>query len=65
MNVKYNRWNCILQKFKGNRQVKDENVTIFFKNLQNVMLASISYHIIPIDLVIIMLVWKKTYLELR
>ena len=39
-----------------NTQIKEENVTVFFKNLQNVMLASISYHIIPTDLVIIMLV---------
>ena len=53
MIVKYNTWNCILQKFKVNRQIKDENVAIFFKNLQNVTMASISYHIIIIDLVII------------
>ena len=40
--------------FKVTRQIKDENVT----NLQNLMLASISYHIILIDLVITTLVWK-------
>ena len=44
--------------FKVTRQIKDENVTIFFKNLQNLTLASISYHIILIDLVIIMLACK-------
>ena len=33
MNVKYNTWNCILWKFTVNRQIKDENVTIFFKKL--------------------------------
>ena len=30
------------KNFKVNRQIKDENVTIFFQNLQNVMLASVS-----------------------
>ena len=35
-----------------NKLIKDENVTIFFKNLQNVTLASASYHTIPIELVI-------------
>ena len=44
------------KSFKVTRQIKDENGTIFFKNLQNLMLASISYHIILIDLVIITLV---------
>ena len=41
--------------FKVARQINDENVTIFFKNLQNLMLASISYRIILTDLVIITL----------
>ena len=35
--------------------MKDENVTILFENLQNVMLASILCNIIPTDVVIITL----------
>ena len=49
---------CKNQKLIVNRQIKDESVTIFFKILENVTLGFMSYHIIPIDLVIIMLVWK-------
>ena len=37
---------------------KEENVMIYFKNFQNVTLVSISYHMIPTDLVIITPVWK-------
>ena len=44
------------KKNKVNRHIKDENVPIFFKNLQNIMMASISRHIISIDLFIITLV---------
>ena len=47
---------CKNQKLIVIRQIKDESVTIFFKILENVTLGFMSYHIIPIDLVIIMLV---------
>ena len=33
------------KNLKVDRKIQDENVTVFFKNLQNVTLASISYHI--------------------
>ena len=35
------------RRLKVSRQIKDGNVTIYFKDLQNVTLGSISYHIIP------------------
>ena len=40
------------------KQLKDENVTIFSENLQNVALASAFCYTIPIDLVVILPVWK-------
>ena len=40
-----------LVKTQSKQANKDENVTIFFKNLQNIALASVSHCIVLIDLV--------------
>ena len=63
MNEKYIRLGSNLKTvtektgcFKANKRWKCNNLS---KNLQNVMLASTFCHIILIDLLIILLVWKR------